>query len=275
MPAMWVKIAKEFPSLNVTVQAGNTDGLSGLTANIMGQQLPTLFNIEVKNILDINVWVYIVGDNNGNYATDMVSVTNMVNKANLYLRHAGIKLVIAGFQNINNSTWYNVVYQNGVFSQTLDDFDNLHNPKNGLKIIFVNSINGGNVTGFNRTKCMVISKIAIDTTLAHEVGHACDWRDIYIDEGGLNINNVGLVKDNLNYLDSKDRTAGFYDENLLHIELVKRLLMYGVKDANKGYIPHGSVWGVHRLVPGGPLRIEMAPIGLNKPNFINQPFHPN
>ena len=27
-----------------------------------------------------------------------------------------------------------------------------------------------------------------------ETGHACDWRDIYVEEGGLNINDAGVVQ---------------------------------------------------------------------------------
>ena len=107
----------------------------------------------------------------------------------------------------------------------------------------------------------------------YEIGHACDWRDIYVDEGGLNINNAGVVR--ASYLDPKDWGAGYYSENLQHTNLVQRLLMYGVRSSTKGYIPHGSVYGVHRPTPSDPLTIGMAPIGLDKPTFTRQPVHPN
>gem|GEM_PF-3508275 len=73
------------------------------------------------------------------------------------------------------------------------------------------------------------------------------------------------------YMDAKDWGTGYYPDNLQHTNLVKRLLMYGVKDSAKGYVPHGSVYGVynktwdslnHKWIPD----IGDVQIGLDKVN---------
>ena len=52
----------------------------------------------------------------------------------------------------------------------------------------------------------------------------------------LIINIAGLVK--TGYMTQKDWGAGYYDENLQHTDLVKRLLMYGYNEPTKGHVSH-------------------------------------
>jgi len=103
---------------------------------------------------------------------------------------------------------------------------------------------GTSTTGFNTDYRMVISNDANDTTLAHETGHACGLKDIYVDKGGHNINGEGILKSS-HFLNTKDWAAGFYDATLKLSDLILRPLMYGNWSTTKGCIPHGSVWGVY------------------------------
>ena len=74
------------------------------------------------------------------------------------------------------------------------------------------------------------------------------------------------------YMDVKDWGVGYYQKDLLHTNLITRLLMYGVKNPNMNHVPHGSVYGVFRRTPSSPLEIGMAPVGLN--SITNrQPVH--
>jgi len=255
----------------VTVQAGSMEGFSGLTAKVMNWQYPTLFHIKVIPLEDVLVSVFIVKSNDVQAITEN-GVYEKFEEANWCLRQAGVRLVVHNIQYTNNPAWYNLVYGSGNM-QALNSMRSVNNPSNGLKLFFVNTINNpeGSALGINDDWCMAIAKNANNATLAHEVGHACDWRDIYISRGGLNIHNAGFVKEN--YMTPKDWGAGLYSKSLLHSDLVKRLLMYGVSDAMKGYIPHGSIYGVYRPTRRAPLTIGMSPIGLDTPTFTRQPKH--
>jgi len=257
---------------SVSVQAGSTSGDSALTVRIKDcAPLPTLFNIAITNLQNVTVSVFIVGTN-GVYATTESAIDTMIGGANERLRHAGVRLVRGSVTYTNNPAWFNLTYSAGNM-QDLDDLGRVPNPANGLKVFFVDTINGGNATGLNNEYCMIISTSANNTTLAHETGHACDWRDVYVSQGGLNINNAGVVQ--ASYLNPQDWGAGYYAENLQHTALIPRLLMYGVWSTTKGYIPHGSVYGVGRQTRTSPLSIGMVPIGLDAPNFTRQPQHRN
>lgn len=120
----------------------------------------------------------------------------------------------------------------------------------------------------------------INTTLAHETGHACGLRDIYpFVRNNTNviicdIFNAGVVQ--AGYMNPKDWGAGYYQRDLLHTNLITRLLMYGYGSADdiRGHIPHGSVYGAY-YPRGSNLPVTgMSEVGLN--SITNrQPIHAN
>ncbi len=247
---------------NITVRANAVDN-SGLTARIMNLQLPTLFHIAVTNLVDINMTVFIVS-NNVTAAWTPTEVNNFAVGANEYLRPAGVRLVVASIQYTNNPTWYDMANTGVGFN----DMAIIPIPARHLRVFFVKSVVGA--TGFNSQYRMVISKSARYNTVAHETLHACGLPDIYVDKGGRNIFGDGVVKSS--YLHAKDWGAGFYDETLQHADLVKRLLMYGNTDPDKGYIPHGKVRGVYNTQIWNPAvddwftDVDYVEIGLDKIN---------
>jgi len=96
----------------------------------------------------------------------------------------------------------------------------------------------------------MLASTANGHTLAHEVGHASGLDDIYMTYTATNgvtasIANAGVVKSE--YLDPRDWGSGYYPYDLLHTDLIKRLLMYGEGGYGGTGVPHGDVWGV-RLI---------------------------
>jgi hypothetical protein len=227
--------------------------------------------VKVTDLLDVDAWFFIVGSN-GVYTTTPLQITNLVNQANPHISQFGIRLRIAGITHTNNPAWYDIANSR----ITAVEMGKVINPANGLKVFFVNTINGGSTLGFNDPYCMATAMSGIDyatlpITFAHEIGHSCNLRDIYARQGGLDIYTAGVVQ--AGYMDAKDWGAGYYANDLLHTNLITRLLMYGYDSPNAGHVPHGRVYGVHRPTRGAPLTIGMAPIGLDSPNFIRQPKH--
>ena len=235
---------------NVTIQAGNVEGLSGLTASVMNLQLPTLFNVRIIEPKTVNVVAWIVRDNNGNLAPfTHEGVTNSINQANAKLCYAAITLNLVEIKEVNNTLWQTVVYGSGGPSPQMVEFEAVTNPSNGIKLFFVKEIvhvNGvDHAAGLRRPNAIAISPRANHITLAHEVGHACGLSDIY-DYRKVG-NNLMLLpgpvaSDRMNPL---DWAGGFYADGLQQAELVQRLLMYGYTNDRKQCIPHGNVFGLN------------------------------
>ena len=235
---------------NVTIQAGNEEGLSGLTHKVANLQFPTLFNVRILEPKIVNVVAWIVRKNDGSDAPfTHEGVTNSINKANERLSYAAITLNLVEIKEVNNTYWHSVVYGGGVPSPQMLQFEAVTNPSNGLKLFFVKEIvhvDGGTATGLRRPNAIAISPRANDATLAHEVGHACGLLDIY-DRRSLGNNNFihlpgPVAPDRMNPL---DWAGGFYAEGLQQAEFVQRLLMYGYTSDTKGCIPHGDVFGLN------------------------------
>jgi hypothetical protein len=256
---------------SVIVQA-DSEGTSELTASFMGYQLPDLFHIAVKNLVDIPISVRIIKNNAGNAAYDMETVTNRVEVANLFLRQASVRLVIADIQYAENDSLYDFAYN----QLTYTEMHMILNPSGGLKVFFVNTIsdgNGGMASGVNVDVGTVIAKIANNTTLAHEVLHACGFPDIYETRNGKDVSGEGAVKSG--GLSPKDWGAGYYDEATQLYDIIQRCIMYGYGDmgVDRNHIPHGSVYGVYNTFVNGETDIGYVEIGLDSPEFIRNPKH--
>ena len=256
----------------VTIQAGNELGFSGLTAKVMDFQFPTLFNIQILEPKTINVVAFIVCNNDGsNVPITPAGVANKIEKVNEKLCYAAMTFNLVEIKYVSNTVWQTVVYGGGAPSPQMLEFEAVTNPSNGLKLFFVKEIvhtNGvDTANGLRRPNAIAISPNANDTTLAHEIGHACGLYDIYdLRKIGNNfIYLQGLVAaDRMNPL---DWGGGLYAKNLQQAELVKRLLMYGYTNDTKGCIPHGDVFGLDAQ-QNTPVMIKVGLDGMNR-----QPQH--
>jgi len=261
----------------VTVQAGNTEGSSGLTASIMGFQLPTLFHIEITDLVDIEIVVHMVGTN-GVYAITTNDVYKMVEGANEYLRPAGIRITVYDEIQyfINEPEWFDIDMRTGYYSQGLFQMNTVPYPQNNttskLKVFFINTIDGGETAGLESSFCIAISSDVENYTLAHEVLHACGLHDIYIYKGNNFINDTEFVKKDYVY-HPKDWGAGYYDETVRHIDFIQRLLMYGDGNPKKGHIPHGDVYGVTYNSRQNPLVYVNGPAKTGLSNINRNPKH--
>ena len=227
----------------------------------------------ICNIALGGVWI-VCDDDGSNPSVTKSHAFAVFAEANTALRQVGMTLDITAdsIQHINRSAWNNLSTTNSnTFTQTLYDMGEV--PRNGsLRIFIVSSFNGSERTGFNTRHCLVLTKNANGITLAHEICHVGGLRDIYAQRDGVSIADAGLVK--AEYFDPKDWSP-YYPPDLLHTNLITRLLMYGHWVPNKGDIPHGRVYGVYapRDEEGDPLPTTkgMVPVGLQDLN--RQPTH--
>jgi hypothetical protein len=132
----------------------------------------------------------------------------------------------------------------------------------GLELYFVNSFIDIGATAAYNAYGIVVTSNANFRTLAHEIGHACGWRDIYESAGGYAVS--GLVRSSWS---PSDWNAGpgpqYYRTTLLQEDMILRLLMYGTFSTTKASIPNGAIHGVwYQSVGGAPLyHLNLAPVG--------------
>lgn len=90
---------------------------------------------------------------------------------------------------------------------------------------------------------MAVAADAHINTLAHEIGHACNLRDIMDRPVGV------AVSESLSGVQnwSGGEGAGYHEPDLIHAELVRRLLMFYMGNPQKTDIPLEAVTG---RVPG-------------------------
>ena len=142
------------------------------------------------------------------------------------------------------------------------DLCSLTNHTGGLEVYFVNRIDGA--TAFWTKWGIVIGPSATSVGLAHEIGHACGFEDIFE-------NHI----DSFLYVQgppSKDRMPfdwGMYPPGLRQADLIERLLMYGYQSESKIKIPLGDVYGLWYTNAldqvGHPVRVwqlSQVPVGM-------------
>ena len=117
---------------------------------------------------------------------------------------------------------------------------------NGLEIYFITGEGGKTEPlGTHNSYGIIIKASANAKTIAHEIGHACGWGDIYCKNGDNIITELyGNVKQSWMPADWGNGTGcRFYVPMLALYEIIGRLVMYGKGSDMKCDIPMGSVYG--------------------------------
>ena len=130
-----------------------------------------------------------------------------------------------------------------------------------LELYFVQSLE--DAAGVYTPEGIVISGEANFWTVAHEIGHAFGWPDIYVERDSTFRTVEGAPSASCLPLDN-----GFFPAGTMQPDLVRRLLMYGIASDTKGRISRGDVYGLQVLpaeVPGGArvLRFGLVPVGMS------------
>ena len=171
-------------------------------------------------------------------------INSMLDEVNVIFRQVGMHFSLgAPLMCVTNETWTRdglVVTNVGV------QIRNIIPRTDGLEVYFIEGRGWrreplGQSTEFG----IIVRKDASAKTLAHEIGHACGWGDIY--HGPRNAISSELMQSVRQSWMPHDWNNGtgvrFYDLMLLQSELIPRLLMFGYGGDTKSDIPAGSVHG--------------------------------
>lgn len=259
---VWSKV-----SGNISFVGGN----SGRTVTIKGDDLgvakakvdisgfsgtdPTI-EMEVLEKKTVDVYVCIIReDGGGNPATDAARVTSLLADVNKLYEQVAMEFVQKGAILTHDKTDWLIAD-----SAERTAIRNIQTGTGGIELYFVDQLVGG-ATAANAGGGIVIGDGGDFRTLAHEIGHACDRRDIYPSNGGFAVS--GAVSETR---EPKDWNSGpgpqYYDTSLDQENLIYRLLMYGTYSTTKADIPRGSIYGVWKPL-GGVYQKSQAPVGLD------------
>lgn len=197
------------------------------------------------------------GDCSVDYPHTPDEVRDIVAKAGQIFTQAAISFQISSI-GITNYSNIGELYSNdagrlGQICSTMENTD-------GLELYFVPNL--VDAAGVFTEEGIVISGEANFRTVAHEIGHAFGWPDIYVDRPGTFRTVQGAPTES-----RMPQDHGFFPDGTLQSDIVRRLLMYGVGSETKGRIPRGAVDGIWippAESPGGSrhIRFGLVPVGM-------------
>ena len=169
---------------------------------------------------------------------------SMLDEVNVIYRQVGLHFSLgAPLMCVTNDVWATYGLIDDVAGTQIR---NIMSGTDGLEIYFVP---GGDVydepLGKWNSYGIIVKGSASAKTLAHEIGHACQWGDIYCKSGDDIVAELyGGVKQNWMPADWNNGTGcRFYDPMLTQYQAIMKLLMYGKGGNVKCDIPLGAVYG--------------------------------
>ncbi len=251
-PDEWIEWTA-VPSSRVSFPQGNT----GRVVNVQGEQAgdvilkphltgfpdftPSL-QARVVTPSTVNVHVYIVCSTNGHAAETSAGVAALLGGANDIWRQAGLSFQLASCNYITNDTWLTVAYTNGTWplSNTIKSYAS---GTGGVECYFVDEIETANA--LTSSSGILFSTNGNFRTLAHEIGHACGLKDIYVRHRGTSLSVIGESSSvRLGVEWGSETTNGYYPRRTMQADEIQKLLMYGVGNGFKADIPYGDVQGL-------------------------------
>lgn len=199
---------------------------------------------------------YIVGASVGQtsaYSRSADEVTNIVNEVNAILSQAAVQISLTS-----------VVYTNCDELSTVDIDEieavkrlcSLNGNTGGLEVYFVSQLIGA--VGLTTPSGIIIGSEGNAKCVAHEIGHACGFEDIYVNSTETNLT--------VNFVASEESVSpsnwGRYSPGVEQQWIIQQLLMYGYNDKNGVDIPFGNVHGLrYDVVVNGNMTNRVWQIG--------------
>lgn len=198
--------------------------------------IPILLMSGVSLATPVELHCWIVGNDNGSGCRNMESVTNLVNGVNQVYAQVAMTFTISSVSYTNSTHLANMDADD---DSLCSELCGLSSNTGRLELYFVPVLDGG-ATAFQASDGIVIGPDANARTLAHEIGHACGLDDIYAvsEDGALVVSGPP----------SKERMPndwGWYPPSVTQADLVRRLLMYGVRSDSKADLSFGDVYGAY------------------------------
>lgn len=263
-----------FPNGNIgrsVVVGANSPGLATLKVDIGGYSKapPTIWVKGLSNTT-VKITFFVIHDENGVPAVTPEFVSNSLARANNIYSQVAMTFVQQGAINYitNHPLWSFVekdVYP--YFWPESWDITGCTNGTGGLEVYFVNSIEGANGLHEGSGRGILVSSLASINAMAHEIGHACGLKDVYVDRPGVAIGTNLTCSAWLPQDWNGGPSPMYYESGTKQELIIKRLLMYGVDSSFATHgVPMGNVWGV-KVGSGTNYTLGLTKVGVDNNGY--------
>lgn len=196
--------------------------------------LGVLLSVSISSA-SVKLKCWIVGNDQLETSFSPETVASLIAGVNQIYQQVVMDFEIDSISVTNNTYLSDVVYTNATQRRAICD---ISKDTNMLELYFIHSLTG-QATAFTSSRGIVIGPGANTRTVAHEIGHACGLRDIYV-----SYTNVTQYVEGRPSQDRMPDDWGWYPPEITHANIVRRLLMYGVNSTTKADISYGDVYGL-------------------------------
>ncbi|MBQ7189835.1 MAG: hypothetical protein IJR99_10510 [Kiritimatiellae bacterium] len=194
------------------------------------------------SVVDVNV--YIVCSTGGYMVKAPAEVQTVFAGVNDIYRQVGVSFRVVGIHSVTNDDWLIIWNEDGDWPKARQVTAYAQNT-GGLECYFVQTID--TVYGLSHAGGMVLEGTSDARAVAHEIGHACGLKDVYVnspDDTPLAVTGE-ISRERLGAAWGSTGGRCFYASGLHPADLLRRLLMYGDDDNSPGCaFSYGDIYGL-------------------------------
>lgn len=225
------------------------------------------FLIAMSSFGQVPLHVFIICSSNGVPAASGANVATFLPTVNAIFGQVAMEFYIASTTVITNGAWFTMPARSDGFA-TYQAMQSYASGTGGLELYCIQAISdrSGTIRGLNLSAGKVSDGLTITAqanayTLAHELGHACNLRDIYDFRPARSGNpavDIGTEGPKEVWM-PKDWGGGYYRQGITQKEIVQKLLMYGYTSDTKADIPLGQIHGINAAGATGLVSVGLTP----------------
>ena len=176
---------------------------------------------------------------------DASQVNDLIDEVNVIYRQVGMHFSLgAPLKHVTNDIWA----CDGLVNRAVGaQIRNITNDTGGVEVYFIHG--DGNredePLGSYNSHGIIVRRPFSAVAIAHEIGHACKWADVYAGKEGSAPTELyeGLHENRMPNDWNNGTGCRYYDQSLTQRDIIARLLMNGVKADGQADIPLGGVFG--------------------------------
>ena len=219
------------------------------------------FMLHATTMHEVLIYPCTVVDDEDESPITLSQIAEMLNEVNVIYRQVGMQFSLgASLLCVTNDVWA----RDGLVNSSIgDQIRNIMSGRTGIEVYFISGSGMPNEPRGSYTVHGIIVKKSVNAnTLAHEIGHACGWYDIYRGIGnGVDAALINPVCQEWLPGDWNNGTGSrFYDPGLLQSEVIPRLIMYKYGSDSKSDIPAQSVYGLPESGGLGFIGVGRSPV---------------
>ena len=208
------------------------------------------FNLTTCKMREISIYPCAITDGINPSKITETYLVSMLDEVNVIYRQVGLSFSLgAPITNVVNRNWSEKGVMNKVYQRNIR---NIMKNTGGIEVYFIEGLKQGDELfdiqplGTATIRGIIVRGMINATTLAHEIGHLCNWKDIYCYGSKFAAENLDVqVSESWLPNDWNNGTGGsFYPSLFSQKNAIQQLLMYGVSSSLRSDISSGNVYGL-------------------------------